>query len=158
VYHDMVLVGEATGRTSRATRLAATLKRQVRALEARVRTTRSRPAVFCASGDLYTGGRGSFISSLTKLAGGRDVADSMSNEEWPQATAEQVVEAHPDCILVDPSGGTAAAERQIPGFSATTAGKQHHILAVLDSSYLDQPFVGLVRGLQELIAILHPQV
>jgi iron complex transport system substrate-binding protein len=158
VYHDIVLVGEATGRTSRATRLVAALKRQVRALEARVRTTRSRPAVFYDLGGLYTGGRGSFISSLIKLAGGRDVADSMSTEEWPQVTAEQVVAANPDYILVDPSGGTAAAERQIPGFSATTAGKQHHILAVPDSSYLDQPSVGLVRGLQELIAILHPKI
>jgi len=156
VYHDIALVGAVTGKSQAAAALIKSLKRQVGALEARVQKTKSRPSVFYDLGGLYTAGRGSFIANLIAMAGGRDVADRMSTAEWPQVTAEQVVAANPDYILVDPAGGTVAAERKIPGFAATAAGRHGHILAVPNASYLDEPSMALVRGLRELIAILHP--
>lgn len=156
VYHDIELVGEATGKANQAATLVDRLKGQVRALEAKVRKTKHRPTVFYDLGGLYTGGRGSFVSALIAMAGGKDVADQMSTATWPQVTAEQVVAANPDYILVDPAGGTAGQEKKIPGFSATTAGKDGHILPVPNSSYLDEPSMALVRGLKELVTILHP--
>jgi iron complex transport system substrate-binding protein len=157
VYHDIRLVGLATGRSQEAGRVIARLKAEMARIEAKVRRVHTRPTVFYDLGGLYTAGPGNFINSLISLAGGRNVAARLSSTPWPQVTAEQVVAENPAVILVDPSGGdTVARELTIPGVSKTAAGKDHRVLLVPQPDYIDQPSPGVAMGLQELVQLLHP--
>jgi iron complex transport system substrate-binding protein len=156
VYRDITLVGEATGTESRAEALVRRMKGEVAALTRQVARTSKRPLVFYDLGGLYTTGQHTFLDSLIQMAGGRNVGAELSTAQWPQVTDEQVVHANPSIIMVDPDATTVAKERQIPGFLETRAGRSGHIVAVANSSYINEPSLGLVAGLRELIKILHP--
>lgn len=159
VYHDLLLVGEATGKTAKATAVIQQMKAQVAAIEKKVATVKARPTVFYDLGGLYTTGGGTFLNSLIDMAGARNVGASLSAQPWPQVTAEQVVKANPEDILIDSGSGTSvSAEEQQAGFAVISAVRTHHVYEVPNPSYVDDPSPALVYGLRELIHLLHPNL
>lgn len=156
VYHDIALVGAITGHRAAAAALVAHMRAQVQHWTAVARRAPTRPTVFYDLGGLFTAGPHNFVNSLIQLAGGVNIGARLSSQAFPQVTAEQVVAANPDIILIDPDATTVAKERQIPGFLDTRAGKSGHIEAVFNSAYINEPSPGLVLGLKELIELLHP--
>jgi iron complex transport system substrate-binding protein len=159
VYHDITLVGEATGKTRQAQAVIRQMKAQMGSIERKVKTTHQRPKVFYDLGGLYTAGPHSFINSLIDLAGAVNVGASMSTQSYPLVTAEQVVNADPDDILIDSSAGTTVSqEDHRAGFSAITAVKTGHVYVMPNSSYIDEPSPALVMGLKELVHIIHPHL
>lgn len=159
IYHDILLVGRATGKSVQARATVAHMKQQVAAIEQKVRRTKTRPTVFYDLGGLYTAGPHTFLNSLIDMAGARNIGAELSTQPYPQVTAEQVVKANPDDILIDPeSGTTVAKEEAVSGFSAITAVKTGHVDLIPNSSYVNEPSPALVMGLKELVALLHPQL
>jgi iron complex transport system substrate-binding protein len=158
VYHDIMLVGKATGRTAKAQAVVAGLKRQFQAIESRVRTVKHRPTVFYDLGGLYTTGPNTFLNALIDEAGATNIGATLTRAQWPKVTAEQVVHADPDVILFDRGTSTVSAEDHIAGFSATRAVKTGEVLAVPNPSYTEEPSPGLVMGLEELVHLLHPSL
>lgn len=159
VYHDILLVGRLTGTLSRARQLVAHMRHRVAQIAAAVKLkAKTRPTVFYDLGGLYTAGPKSFIDNLISLAGGVNIADRYSHAAYPQMTAEQVVAANPDYIVVDPQATTVKQEDKLPGFSSLTAVKEHHVIALPNSSYTNEPSLALVLGLRELVGILHPSL
>ncbi|WP_243239761.1 ABC transporter substrate-binding protein [Sulfobacillus harzensis] len=159
IYHDILLVGRATGKTAQARATVAHMKQQIAAIEQKVRRVNTRPTVFYDLGGLYTAGPHTFLNSLIDMAGATNVGAQMSTQSYPQVTAEQVVKANPDDILIDPeSGTTVSTEESISGFSAITAVKTGHVYLVPNSSYVNEPSPALVMGLKELVTLLHPQL
>lgn len=159
VYHDMILVGKVTATSAKAKVLVSRLEAEVRSIHHQVVTeTKKRPTVFFDLGGLYTAGPKSFINSLIHLAGATNVVDSFSHKAYPQVTAEQVVRADPDVIVVDPEGTTVAKEEALAGFSSIRAVIHHRVYALPQPSYVDQPSPGLVLGLKEFARIFHPGI
>lgn len=157
VYHDMMLVGEATGHVSQAQSQVQKMKSQMAQLVKVVKKAKAHPTVFYDLGGLYTAGPHSFVNSLIDMAGAVNIGASLSNQQYPQVTAEQVVKANPDDILIDPSAGTTVRhEEHQAGFSAVTAVKRGHVYDVPNPSYINEPSPALVMGLKELIQVLHP--
>jgi iron complex transport system substrate-binding protein len=156
VYHDIELVGRVTGRFAQARSLVRSMQTAVTRLHAVVARFTTHPRVFYDLGGLYTAGPHTFINSLIELAGGINIGATLSTRPWPEVSAEQVVKADPTIILVDPDATTPAKERLIPGFQQTIAGKTGKIEALPDSAYVNEPSMALVRGLRELIALIHP--
>ncbi len=159
VYHDVILVGKLTGRLKRAQAEVVKLKSEVHAIhQFVVARAKTHPSVFFDLGGLYSAGPRSFINGLIQLAGARNVVDSFSQKAYPKVTAEQVVRANPDIILVDPEGTTVAKERALAGFSAIRAVVHHRVYALPQPSYVDQPSPGLVLGLKEFVRFFHPHL
>ena len=159
MYHDMLLVGEATGKQQVAKTLIGKYQHQIAAIEKSVNGVTTRPSVFYDLGGLYTVGPNTFLNQLIDMAGARNVAASMSKEPWPQVTAEQVVEADPNVILINGTSGTSVSqEEQLSGFSAISAVKTNRVYEVPNSSYIDEPSPALIMGLKELVSILHPAI
>ncbi len=159
VYHDILLVGEATGTAAKAHQLVNKMKGQVAAIEAQVATVKHKPTVFYDLGGLFTTGRSTFLNSLLSMAGAVNVGATMSSQPWPQVKAEQVVKADPEDILIDSTAGTSVSqEDHQAGFSAITAVKTGHVYVLPNSSYVDEPSPALVLGLQELVKVLHPKL
>lgn len=159
IYHDILLVGRATGTTLQARATVAHMKQQIAAIEQKVRRVKTRPTVFYDLGSLYTAGPHTFLNSLIDMAGATNVGAHLSTQAYPQVTAEQVVKANPDDILIDPEAGTTVSkEESISGFSAITAVKTGHVYPVPNSSYVNEPSPALVMGLKQLVTLLHPQL
>ena len=159
IYHDIMLVGRATGTTLHARATVAHMKQQIAAIEQKVRRVKTRPTVFYDLGGLYTAGPHTFLNSLINMAGATNVGAHMSTQAYPQVTAEQVVKANPDDILIDPeSGTTVLQEEHLAGFSAITAVITGHVYPVPNSSYVNEPSPALVMGLKQLVTLLHPQL
>lgn len=156
VYHDIELVGRATGTAARAAAVVRRMSAQVSALARLARRARTRPLVFYDLGGLYTAGPHTFVNSLIDLAGAENLGARLAKTAWPQVSPEQVVAANPSVILIDPDATTVAKERAIPGFLSTRAGRTGHIEALPNSSYVNEPSPALVEGLRELIQLLHP--
>ena len=159
VYHDMLLVGKVTGTLGKAKTLVDHLKSETQAIHKKVMAeTSHRPSVFLDLGGLYSAGPKSFINSLIRLAGATNVVDSFSQKAYPEVTAEQVVRADPDIIVVDPEGTSVAKEEALAGFSSIRAVIHHRVYALPQPSYIEQPSPGLVLGLKELVRIFHPGI
>ena len=156
VYHDIQLVGTLTGTVAKAHAVVQRLQSQMQALAAKAERRPTRPLVFYDLGGLYTAGPHTFVSSLIQMAGGVNLGARLSQAQYPQVTAEQVVAGDPAIILVDPDATSAAKEKQIPGFSTTEAGRTGRIEAIPNSAYVNEPSLGLVQGLTELIRLIHP--
>lgn len=157
VYHDMMLVGEATNHSAAASKQVALMKQQMATIEGRVKTVAFRPRVFYDLGGLYTAGPHSFVNSLIDRAGGVNIGASLSTQSYPQVTAEQVVKANPQDIFIDPTSGTTISqEDHLAGFQAIQAVKSGHVYALPNSSYVNEPSPALVMGLKELVNLLHP--
>lgn len=159
IYHDILLVGRATGTTVRARATIAHMKQQIANIEHAVRRVKTRPTVFYDLGGLYTAGPHTFLNSLIDMAGARNVGAHMSTQPYPQVTAEQVVRANPTDILIDPgSGTTVMQEEHLAGFSSIIAVKTGRVALIPNSEYVNEPSPALVMGLKELVTLLHPQL
>lgn len=159
IYHDIMLVGRATGRTAQARATVAHMKQQITEIEQAVSRVKTRPTVFYDLGGLYTAGPHTFLNSLIDMAGAMNVGAQLSTQQYPQVTAEQVVKANPDDILIDPeSGTTVLQEEHLAGFSAIIAVKTGNVDLIPNSSYVNEPSPALVMGLEELAKMLHPHL
>jgi iron complex transport system substrate-binding protein len=159
VYHDIQIVGRATGRTRQANQVVAHLQAQFARLQQLVhKEVRHKPTVFLDLGQLYSAGTDSYLNNLITMAGGQNIAAQFTHSAYPELTAEQVVKANPVDIVYDPSDASQHAITTLPGFSHVRAVRNHHVIAMTQPSYIDQPSPALAMGLAELIHLLHPHV
>lgn len=112
-------------------------------------------------GTQLIGGKGSVADAIIDAAGGVDTGVAAGIRGFEPVTAEAVVAAQPDVILVPQSGvdsiGGIDALLQIPGVAETPAGKARRILAYDDLELLGMtPRTGdMVR---KLALGLHPEL
>lgn len=88
------------------------------------------------------GGRGSGVDALLQAAGAVDVGTEMGVDDFAPISAEAVVAARPDVIVVTTNGmasvGGIDGILRLPGVAATPAGRNRRVLA-----YEDQMLLGL---------------
>jgi iron complex transport system substrate-binding protein len=159
IYHDIQLVGQATGRSHQATEVVNHLRSQMSQLQSLVKTeSHHSPTVFYDLGELYTAGPDSYINILLTMAGSKNVTDTFSHSAYPQVTPEQVVKANPQMIIYDPSGASVPVVDALPGFSHITAVKDHDVVSLPQHSYVNEPSPAVAMGLYELIHLIHPHL
>jgi ABC-type Fe3+-hydroxamate transport system substrate-binding protein len=149
----MRLLGAAIGDSARA---AVVEDSVMRSLElARAATAgRPRPTVFWHMWDnpLLTIGRGSYLSELVEIAGGRNVYDSLP-EPSPQIAFEDLARKDPDIILVAPTGIDRIVRD--PKWKKLGAVRSGRVLAV-DSALVFRPSVRLGEAALSLARLIHP--
>jgi len=158
-------VSTAFGVTAEGDALAAKVQGQVDAATALAKTATSRPRVVFlyirgASIQLI-GGKGSGADTLIDLAGGIDGGTEAGVNGFVPITAEALVTAAPDVILVMSGGldsiGGIDGLLKIPGIAETPAAQNNRILAFDDEYLLGLgPRFGLV--LTDLVYGLHPEL
>ena len=104
VLEAITLVGETTGKEEEASQLVTDMKRRIKAVTDKTGDLRDdqRPRVFhlAASypGELWTGGRGTFINEVINMAGGINVAKD--TEGWGEFSLETLVIWNPQVITL----------------------------------------------------------
>ncbi|HXI02830.1 MAG TPA: helical backbone metal receptor [Candidatus Saccharimonadales bacterium] len=148
-------LGRLLGAPDRATSLAGDLRRRLEAVKARVAGRRRVRVLFVVWGDpLLVPGRGTFINDALALAGA-DSVSSKATARWAEYGIEQVVAEAPEVILTVPDN--AAFARALPSdprwrsVPAVASGRIHVV-----GNEIQQPGPGIVDGIEEVAALLHP--
>ena len=158
-------LGRALGVPKRGERLARQVESQIAIAKREVGSTSSRPKVAF----LYVrgtqvqmiGGKGSGADAMIEAAGGRDVGASIGIDGFKQLTAESLVAAQPDVLLLLTAGlqsvGGVDGLLRIPGVAQTPAGRNRRVVHFDDLLLLGLgPRTG--KALRLLIRGLHPEI
>ena len=99
---------------------------------------------------------------MVSMAGGEDVLGRLREPSFRES-GEQIIEAHPDVIVVMPCGynlARAAAELRIEslphGSEALPAIREHQLFAVDANAYFSRPGPRLADGVALLAHVIHP--
>ena len=149
VYNTLQWMGKAAGVPDKAEELVADMQREIEVLTAPLAglTEENKPMVYYEiwHEPLITIGPNTFISDLLTLAGGRNVAAD-AQKDWPQYSLEVLVEV----------GGLEDFEAR-RGWENIRAVKEGRIYFVEDD-HISRAGPRLVKGLEELVEILHPDL
>jgi len=159
------LLGRALGVPKRGERLARQVEGQIATAKREAASTTSRPRVAF----LYVrgapvqmiGGKATRADTMIAAAGGRDAGSEIGVEGYRPITAESLVSAQPDVILVPTLGlqsvGGIDGLLRIPGVAQTPAGKNRRVLDYDDALLLGLgPRTG--SALRRLVRGLHPEL
>ena len=158
-------VGRALGVPKRGERLARQVESQIAVARREVTRATARPKVAF----LYVrgtqvqqiGGKGSGADAMIEAAGGRDVGAASGIEGFKQLTAESLVAAQPDVLLLLSAGlqsvGGVDGLLKLPGVAQTPAGRNRRVVHFDDLLLLGLgPRTG--KALRLLIRGLHPEI
>jgi iron complex transport system substrate-binding protein len=153
---DIELVGEAAGVGDTATALVCAFENRVDVVESAVAGAPAPRIFFELSPDLFTAGEGSFVDDLITRAGGDNIVAGELGP-WPQISAEALIAADPEVILLadHEAGVTPELVRARPGWQEVSAVREDRIVT-LDSDLFARPGPRLVDGLEEIARALHP--
>jgi iron complex transport system substrate-binding protein len=137
-YAQIEQLGAATGRTAAARRLVAKLRRQVQSLVGSLPASAKGLSVYHElEPDYYSATSKTFIGRIYALLGLHDIADAAdkSGSGYPQLSAEYIVAADPDVIVLADSiccGQTPAKVKRRPGWQTVSAIRHGDVVAVSD--------------------------
>jgi ABC-type Fe3+-hydroxamate transport system substrate-binding protein len=149
------LLGALTGNRDAGAQVADSVQRTVARVREATRDV-TRPRVFWHIWDapLITIGRGSFLSQLVDIAGGRNVYEDIEAPSQ-QVTFEDVVRRDPEFVLVGPEGGGTLARD--PAWRAIRAVREGRI-RIVDTTLVGRPSVRLGEAAVHLARLLHPEL
>jgi iron complex transport system substrate-binding protein len=137
-YAQMRDLGAATGRREAGDALAREVRERVEAAIAAAPRARRLKVFHELDPDLFSASSGTFIGRIYARLGLRNIADraaERSGAAYPQLSAEGVVSANPDLIVLADSeccGQTPAKVRQRPGWNVVEAVRDGAVVAVDD--------------------------
>lgn len=161
VYEGIRAIGRIIGSDGRAEEVVSAMQARVRTVTARVADLPpgERPKVFHEvwPEPLATAGPGTFIDDLITLAGGRNIfADA--GEEWPQVSAEVVVQRDPDVIITSfPESVSELKGKERGGWEGVAAVKNGRI-GLVDQDLIARPGPRIVAGLEAVARVIHPEL
>ncbi len=164
VYHDIELLGQATGSADGAAALTTSMRSEIDAISGAVAPTGTRPRVYYeigydgTTGAIYAPADKSFVAEMVTLAGGDTITTgSASTYEIP---LEKLIERDPQVIVLgvnpfyNPTPEAVAAR---PGWGVMTAVVNKDIRTVRDTE-ITRPGPRLPIGLRALAATIRPDV
>ena len=139
-YAQILALGRVTGHLPRATRLVASMKRQIAALVTKS-SPRARGFFFndTATTEIYTVTSSTFVGRVYSLFGLKniaDAADTAGSGGYPKLSAEYVVSQSPDIVVLADINCCAQSAKTVaarPGWSSVAAVKTGTIIRIDDS-------------------------
>ena len=164
VFHDIELLGQATGTSDAAVALTTSMRSEMDGISGAVAATGTKPRVYYeigydgTTGAIYAPADKSFVAEMVTLAGGDTITTgSASTYEIP---LEKLIERDPEVIVLgvnpfyNPTPEAVAAR---PGWDVMTAVKNKDIRAVKDTE-ITRPGPRLPIGLRALAATIRPDL
>ncbi len=169
VMSDIALVGKAIGAEGKAKVVADAMKQRVDAVKAKVANAKTTPRVYWEldatdPAKPFTPGPGSFINDMISLAGGVNVA-AAAKSAYPQFSAEEIIAANPDLIILSDSCSFFNNPGCVPvesvktraGWSAIRAVKNASVFPI-DDNLVSRPGPRIVDGLEAAARLIHPEL
>ncbi len=145
-------VGELLDRRESAALLADTISSRVAELRTR---QGGGPSVYVEIwGDpLMTAGRGSFVSDLVRLAGGKNIGDEITDKEYFSVAPEWVIARDPEviiCLYMSDTRTIGESLASRTGWSGIGAVKTGRVYGGMDSSLALRPGPRVLEGIEML--------
>lgn len=164
LFDNILLIAKVTGAINAGEEYTASLWERIQAIEDVVAGIPAEDKVLVYyevySDPLMSAGRGAFVNDIIRLAGGINIFGDL-NEDYPQISAEVVVEKQPDVILFPAYHGTAGNVLEIlserPGWENVPAIKEGRIHVVSDDSFAN-PSPRVVESVEEAARIFYPEL
>lgn len=155
VIDSVVALADLLGDRERGARLAASLRRRLAAVEARV-AGRVRPRILFVVWEepLVVPGSGAFLTDAIRRAGGDSVTADQSAPH-PSFSVESAIALAPEVILTtEENASFAAAVRSDPAWASVPAVRAGRVAVV--GNAVVRPGPGVVGGIEEMARLLHP--
>jgi len=165
VYHDIELVGKATGKEAEAGELILSMKLKISQVEQKVsaQQTKVRVLYICWLEPIYASGSNTFVNDAIAKAGGENVF--AEKQGWIVVSPESVVAKNPDVIvftsMMEFSYEDAIAKiESMPGWSEVNAVKSGRVYVITGSaaSMIERPGPRIADGVEMLAKIFYPEV
>lgn len=157
VYEQIELLGAVTGNPDDAAEVVGEMRAKVEEIVAQIPEGEG-PRVFHElDSTFFSAGPGSFIHDLYEILGAQNIAEA-TGEPFPQLSAEAIIEADPEVIILADEGLGESAETVAarPGWDAISAVQNERIHGV-DPDLISRPGPRIVDALEELARLLYPE-
>ncbi|MBV8222594.1 MAG: ABC transporter substrate-binding protein [Candidatus Eremiobacteraeota bacterium] len=153
LYADIEGVALACGTQPQGAALATKIRRQI--AEIRERPHRATPTrvLYLLGLPGFSAGSSSYINDLIVLAGGQNVAGSIA-QPYPNLSAEAILKADPDLIIVSNDTPFGADVRSREPWRSLRAVQQGHVVRPPDDSIVERNGPRVIEGLDWLSAQL----
>ncbi len=164
LFTTMSLVAEVSGVTAAGEALIASMQERINAVEAVVATVppAGRTLVYYEvySDPLMSAGQGAFINEIIQLAGGVNIFNDIT-DNYPEVSAEVVVERQPEVILFPDYHGTADLVLETmtgrPGWESVPAVINGRVYAISDDAFA-RPGPRVVEAVEEAAVLFYPEL
>ncbi len=154
LYADIAGVAKACGSIKKGVVLAAALRRRIERVAAQTKDRRHKPTVLYLLGlPGFTAGGRSYLNDLISLAGGINVAGDV-DEAYPSLTAEAILKADPDVLIVSDDTHFGPAVRASEPWRSLRAVRDGKVLRPPNDSILERNGPRVVDGLEWLAGAL----
>lgn len=157
VMSQIELFGRATGHAGEAASVERGLQDRIDAVKGKLADVTAGPRVFHeVDSTYYTASPSSFIGDFYTILKADNIAAGAA-DEYPQLSAEVIVQRNPDVIVLadEAAGVTAESVAARPGWEAISAVKSHRICTI-DASLISQPGTKIADALEALAKCLYP--
>jgi cobalamin transport system substrate-binding protein len=155
------LLGQAVGVDGNT--LATSIEQKVDAVRAKTANVATRPRVYhevdaSDPAKIFTVGPGSYIDDLIKIAGGTNIAANATSA-YPQLSAEQIVKADPEVIVLaaDAYSAKPSDVAARTGWSAISAVRTGRI-ASIEPNLINRPGPRVGDAAEAYARIVHPEL
>lgn len=153
-------IGTILGAEQRAAEVVSDMDQRMAEVSKKVDSVSHRPGVFFQIGvdPIVSAGSNTFINELIQKAGGRNLAGG--HPGYPRYSVEDVLALAPEVIIVTSMDRQKVFDRvlhqwrQWEDLPAVADDRIH----LVDSNLYDRPSPRLVKGLEELVRLIHPQL
>jgi iron complex transport system substrate-binding protein len=153
------LLGKLTGHARKADSLALTIEKGLDEYRRKAASSPSKKRVYLEIWDdpLWTGGKGSYVSSLIAYAGGKNIGDAV-DKEYFEISQEWIISQNPDviaCMYMSKYYSAAGKVIDRPGWRNITAVKENRVYDRFDNNIFLRPGPRVLEGIGELDMLLH---
>jgi cobalamin transport system substrate-binding protein len=164
VYHDIELIGSATGTSEPAATLTADMKAEIESISTAVSSQSPKPRVLyevgydATTGAIYAPADDSFVAEMVTLAGADTITTGDPNTY--EISLEKLIERDPELIVLGTNpfySPTPESVGERPGWDALTAVRNGDVRPVRDIE-ITRPGPRLPLGLRNLASAIWPDV
>ena len=154
-------LGRLTGHTREADSLALSISEGLDLFKNSANARKNKKSVYLEIWDdpFWTGGKGSYTSSLIAYAGGRNIGDVVEKDYF-EISQEWVIEQSPEviaCMYMAKESSAAAKLMNRTGWSSITAIRNRQVYDRLDNSLFLRPGPRVLEGIKELQRMIYPE-
>lgn len=157
VYDQIRTLGVITGTEEEADAIVSQMETDIAAIVDGIEDADGPSLYFELDAALFTVGPGSFPDEIFNLLGATNIAQP-TGEAYPQMSAEAIIAAEPDVIILADAdfGETPETVAARPGWDATPAVQDSRVYGV-PAALLSRPTVRLVDDIQMVADLLYPE-
>jgi len=163
IYANLRLLGRHLDRARQAEQLIERIRKQLQQISAKVSNKPRVKVLFAANADHpLVAGSGTFIDQLIDIAGGRNVAESLTL--WRSINKEVIIAMSPEVIIEAPADISPAAEAMLQRHRrywmslSSVPAVRHGRVYILPDASLTVPGVHVARTARVIAGCLHPEL